>query len=234
MTKTSVLISEMNTIQCVSNFQKLVATTFYGEKNAAYWSRTLHGDFSEVVNKIEVNNNIMELDQDILKNLHLTSQGQLAREILLNDLHILTEHGAAPTLNLIKCYERDSNTFFPTDVYSFHVDRSLIPIDTFLCTYHGEASEIVSNSQAKQKILITEIREEIKKKYQINERDFESFLSEHFFDLHYNTNPEAKTICLGKGNLWRLATDHPGSKSLPCIHRAPIEKDGETRLLLIC
>ena len=72
--------------------------------------------------------------------------------------------GASPILNVIKNYERDdSYPFFPTDVYSFHVDRSPIPIDTFLCTYHGTSSEVIPNTQAKQKILIPEIRDELKK-----------------------------------------------------------------------
>ena len=28
--------------------------------------------------------------------------------------------------------------------------------------------------------------------------------------------------------------DHPESKVLPCVHRAPREKTGQTRLLMIC
>ncbi|RYZ28666.1 MAG: DUF1826 domain-containing protein, partial [Chitinophagaceae bacterium] len=28
--------------------------------------------------------------------------------------------------------------------------------------------------------------------------------------------------------------DHPKQQVLPCIHRAPIENEGECRLLLIC
>ena len=48
--------------------------------------------------------------------------------------------------------------FIPTDVYSYHVDRSPIATDTFLCTYHGAASDIIANDQAEQKILIPEIR----------------------------------------------------------------------------
>jgi hypothetical protein len=31
-----------------------------------------------------------------------------------------------------------------------------------------------------------------------------------------------------------LAVDHPTQQVLPCVHRAPIEIDGEYRLLLIC
>ena len=57
---------------------------------------------------------------------------------------------------------------------------------------------------------------------------------EHFFDLHYQVNSDARPFSLGVGNLWKLAVDHPESKVLPCIHRAPIENNGEPRLLLIC
>ena len=144
-------------------------------------------------------------------------------------------HGASPVLNVIKCYERDDACpFFPTDVYSFHVDRSPVPTDTFLCTYYGESSEILPNSQAQQKVLVPEIRDELKKLYQGAAEGFESFLSEHFFDLHYMAKPTASPISLGPGHLWRLAIDHPGSKVAPCVHRAPIEKTGQNRLLMIC
>ena len=175
------------------------------------------------------------MEEEELRELQLTEQGQLARNILLNDLAILKTHGASPVLNLIRCYDRDdAYPLIPTDVYSFHVDRSPIPSDTFLCTYFGEASEILPNSQAQQKILVPEIRLELKKLYGKEDAGFESFLKEHFYDLHYKALPTARPINLGLGHLWRLAIDHPESKVLPCIHRAPIEKPGETRLMMIC
>ena len=224
-----------NQIQYVTNFQNFVSASFHGEINVICWNRKLIGDFSEIVRKIELNENIAELHPNELLELQLSEQGQLAREILLNDLKTLKALGASPTLNLIKFYDRDdSYPFFPTDVYSFHVDRSPIPIDTFLCTYYGESSEILPNSQAKQKILVPEIRDELKKIYHGPEEDFESFLSENFFDLHYLPKPKAQPIKLGLGHLYRLATEHPDSKALPCIHRAPMEKSGQKRLLLIC
>lgn len=227
--------NEANQLQHVTNFQDLVSTPFQGETNAICWSRELIGDFSEIVNKVELNGNIAELDQEELRELQLTEQGQLAREILLNDLKLLNAHGASPILNLIKCYERDdAYSFFPTDVYSFHVDRSPVPTDTFLCTYHGASSDILPNSQAKQKVLVPEIRDELKKLYGGTETGFESFLSEYFFDLHYQAEPNARPISLGLGHLWRLAVDHPESKVAPCLHRAPMEKTGQNRLLLIC
>jgi hypothetical protein len=81
---------------------------------------------------------------------------------------------------------------------------------------------------------VPEIRAELKKQFIGTEHAFESFLSEHFFDLHYRAKPGAQPVTLGKGHLWRLAVDHPESAVLPCVHRAPIEKQGEPRLLLIC
>lgn len=224
-----------NQIQCVSNFKDLVSRPFHGEVNAICWTRKLVGDFSEIVKKIELNENIAVLDPEELLELQLSEQGKLAREILLNDLKLLKAHGASPTLNLIKCYDRDdSYPFFPTDVYSFHIDKSPIPTDTFLCTYHGESSEILPNSQAKQKVLVPEIRAELKKLYGVSDEGFESFLTEYFFDLHYQATRNAEPISLGLGHICKLAIDHPASKVSPCLHRAPKEKTGQHRLLLIC
>lgn len=222
-------------IRQVMTFHDLVSTPFQGEINAMCWTRELSGDFSEIANKIELNGNITVLDPDELLELQLTEQGQLARDILIDDLKRLEAHGASPVLNLIRCYERDDTyPFFPTDVYSFHVDRSPIATDTFLCTYYGEPSELLPNSQAIQKVLVPEIRDELKKLYHGSDESFESFLSEHFFDLHYQPQPGAQPVSLGVGHLWRLAVDHPESRVLPCLHRAPQEKNGQNRLLLIC
>ena len=224
-----------NQIHCVTNFQDLVSAPFNGDVNAMAWARKLAGDFSEIVEKVELNGNITVIDEAELRELQLTEQGQLAREILLNDLQLLTAHGASPLLNVINQYDRDDAfPFFPTDVYSFHVDRSPIPTDTFLCTYYGESSDVLPNSQAIKKVLVPEIRAELKKLHDETEEDFESFLTEHFFDLHYQAKSNARPISLGLGHLWRLAIDHPESPVPPCIHRAPKEKYGQKRLLLIC
>lgn len=222
-------------INSVTNFHDLVSTPFAGEINAICWARELQGDFSEIVEKLILSENIKEIKEEELHELQLSDQGNLAREILLNDMNLLKDHGASPVLNLIKYYDTDDeHSFFPTDVYSFHVDRSPIPIDTFLCTYYGDSSEILPNSEAIKKVLIPEIRSELKKLYTGTDIDFESFLSENFFDLHYLPKANANPISLGLGNLWRLAIDHPESLVPPCIHRAPREKSGKTRLLLIC
>ena len=224
-----------NQIYKVDNFNDLLSTKFKGGINAICWNRNLKGDFSEIVNKITLEGNMSEILPQQLLNLQLSEQGQLARETLLNDFKVLKEHGKIPTLNIIKHYERDDAfPFFPTDVYSYHVDRSPIPADTFLCTYHGASSDILPNSQGIQKILIPEIRSELKKLYDGPEEGFESFLSEFFFDLHYQAKPDAQPINLGNGHLWKLAIDHPESEVLPCLHRAPKEKTDEPRLMMIC
>ena len=224
-----------NQVLNVNNFKALLATEFKDEKNAIAWKRTLKGDFSEIISKIKVTENITSISKEQLRKLKLSAQGQIARETLINDLDTLTSFGALPTLNIIKNYEKDTAfPFFPTDVYSFHVDKSPIATDTFLCTYSGEPSEIIANSEATQKILIPEVVDGLKKLHDNTEEAFEDFLSAFFFDLHYQPKPNATITNLGIGNLWKLAIKHPESNVLPCIHRAPIEKEGESRLLLIC
>ena len=222
-----------NQIEYVTNFQDLLSSPFHGEVNALCFKRELIGDFSEIVKKLETEENIVELDLEMLQEMQLSEQGSLAREILLKDMKLLKEHGASPVLNVITNYDRD-DSFFPTDVYSYHVDRSPIPTNTFLCTYFGDSSDIIPNSQVVQKVLVPEIREELKKLYSGPVEGFESFLTEYFFDLHYQALPEAQPINLGIGNLWRLAVDHPESNVQPCVHRAPVETNGQRRLLLIC
>lgn len=218
----------------VDSFIDLVNAPFAAEVNAVCWQRKLAGDFVEIINRIELSGNITEVSVEELIELKLSDAGQQARKIILNDWKLLEDYGAQPVLNIIKQYDRDdADTVYATDVYSFHVDRSPITTDTFLCTYFGAPSEIIPNALCEQIILVPEIVQELRKLYTGNGDGFEYFLREHFFDLHYRARPGAQPINLGTGNLWRLAVDHPDSNVLPCVHRAPAE-NGQLRLLMIC
>ncbi|MFM9824516.1 DUF1826 domain-containing protein [Flavobacterium sp.] len=227
--------SDNSQIGMVATFSELVHTDFKGETNALCWFRNLEGDFAAIVNQLQLKENITKVSPQDLLALQLSQKGSIAREIILNDWRLLTDFGASPSLNLLKCYERDEDfDFISTDVYSYHVDRSPITTDTFLCTYHGAASEIITNKQAVQKVQIPEIREQLKALHSGDSAEFEDFLKDNYFDLHYQSLPNKTPTNLGVGHLWRLAVDHPKQQVLPCIHRAPVEKEGEYRLLLIC
>jgi len=228
-------IDDNSQIGVVSAFSELVNLNFKGNMNAICWYRNLLGDFKEIVTKLELKQNITEVSIEDLLELKLSENGHKARTIILSDIELLHDFGASPTLNLLKSYERDEILdFISTDVYSYHIDRSPIETDTFLCTYYGSATDILPYDQAEQKILIPEIREKLKKLHDGPEVEFEAFLEDYFFDLHYQPKPNSEPINLGLGHLWRLAVDHPTQQVVPCIHRAPIEKDNECRLLLIC
>ena len=226
---------ETSQIAIVNSFSDLVKRNFEGQMNAVCWERELSGDFKEIVSKLHLKEDITEVSPEDLLALELSQEGEFAREIILSDLQLLTDFGASPSLNLLRNYPQDDEfDFISTDVYSFHVDRSPIATSTYLCTYFGATSDILPNDEALQKIMIPEIREELLKLHDGSEESFEAFLTENFFDLHYQPKPDAKPISLGNGNLWRLAVDHPFQEVLPCIHRAPIENGEGYRLLLIC
>lgn len=217
------------------SFSDLVRTPFEGNVNAHFWNRQLQGDFQEIVEKLQLEENITEIHLGDLHDLELSDWGLKAKEIISTDFQLLSDYGAQPSLNLIKCYPRDDEfDLISTDVYSYHVDRSPIATDTFLCTYYGASSDILPNDQAIQKIKIPEIRAELKKLCPGSDKEFDLFLRDYFFDLHYEATENAQPINLENGFLWRIAVDHPNQKVLPCIHRAPMENEHEYRLLLIC
>ena len=98
-------ISDHHQIKTVSSFKELINREFQGDNNAICWQRNLVGDFGEIVSKLELKNNITEVSVEDLENLTLTDHGELAIEIIINDLKLLTDFGASPSLNLIKNYE---------------------------------------------------------------------------------------------------------------------------------
>ena len=227
------LFCDCKQVETVSSFFDLISTSFHDEKNAICWERDLAGDFKEIVTKLQLKDNITEISIEDLNHLVLSKKGIVAKTIILNDLMNLMAVGAMPSLNLVKNYNRDDEfEFISTDVYSFHVDRSSIGTDTYLCTYYGAVSDIIPNDEVEQKISIPKIRSKLKSLHDGIEEDFDSFLKSNYFDLHYQPKTNAQPINLGLGNLWKLAVDHPTQNVLPCVHRAPIEND--YRLLLIC
>jgi hypothetical protein len=113
--------SDSSQIGMVSTFSELVHKDFKGEMNALCWYRNLEGDFSAIVSQLELKENITEVNPQDLLALQLSEKGNIAREIILNDIRLLADFGASPSLNLLKCYERDDEfDFISTDVYSYH------------------------------------------------------------------------------------------------------------------
>jgi hypothetical protein len=218
----------------INNFNELITTPFKDNYNAICWKRILEGDFEELVNAITLEENMMELSEEDLLELKLSENGIIARDTILSDLKLLSNLGFEPVLNIIDHYEADEDLFFPRDVYSFHVDRSPIPTDTYLCTYFGDTSELIPNDQAILKINDPLIRQKLLTEYSGDEENFKKYLEDNFFDLHYNALPNATITKAKLGHFWKLAVDHPESNVLPCIHRAPKEISGQRRLLMIC
>lgn len=125
--------SDSSQIGLVSSFSELVNRDLKGEINALCWHRNLEGDFAAIVNQLQLKENVTEVSPKDLFALQLSEKGSSAREIILKDMQLLTDFGASPSLNLLKCYERDDEfDFITTDVYSYHVDRSPIAADNFL------------------------------------------------------------------------------------------------------
>ena len=108
-------------------------------------------------------------------------------------------------------------------------------MDTYLCSYTVAASEGVANELARCCVDIPETRATLWRDYGGDDQEeFKAFLTERFYDLHYEANEGAPVYGFGLGNLWRIANACPGSPVPPCIHRAPTTKAGDPpRLLLI-
>ena len=123
----------------------------------------------------------------------------------------------------------------PTDVYSFHVDSATVEADTWLCTYAEASSEGLSNEEAIRRVDIPETRALLLEEFGGEDDEaFAEYLADNCYDLHYLPLPGAQPFSFGVGNLWRIATQYPGSPVLPCIHRAPATVPGRPpRLLLI-
>ncbi|HET7535888.1 MAG TPA: hypothetical protein VFJ90_05500 [Candidatus Didemnitutus sp.] len=221
-------------IKLVSSFAELVATPFSEGINAACWPRMLPGDFAEIAAKIG-GEGIVSLDEVRLESLALSAAGRIARDVLLADLQLLRASGLAPELNCIHAYPRDDDAaVVSVDVHSFHADSAPVAASTYLCTYHGPTSEGLRNEDAQRRIDISATRAALRREYGGDDDEgFREFLREQCYDLHYAAAAGAQPYSFGIGHLWRIAIDWPGSPVPPCVHRAPAQLPGQTRLLLI-
>ncbi len=220
----------------VGSFAELVSTPFSGAVNALCWPRTLPGDFDEIAAVVGPLDEITTLDDESLLALPLGPAGRIAREILLADQKLLRDANLEPSLDLIPAYPREAEPGpVPIDVYDFHADSANTLADTFLCSYTVASSEGVANNEAVRRVDMPETRAELLRLYGgADDAGFSAWIAEHCYDLHYASLPHARPYAFGIGNLWRIATQCPGSPVLPCIHRAPATKPGQPpRLLLI-
>ncbi len=223
-------------IQRVNSFHELVTTRFARGVNALCWERELAGDFDEIVERLGPGEAITAIADDQLRALDVSAAGRLAMAQLLEDQRRLREHQLDPALNCIHGYPRDE-TLEPvaTDVFSWHADSATVETDTWLCTYSGACSEGLRNEEARRRIDVPATRAELLRGFGGEDDEaFRTYLQEHCYDLHYEPLPGARPFVFGRGNLWRIAVDWPGSPVPPCIHRAPETRTGEPpRLLLI-
>jgi len=211
-----------------------------GERNAVRWRRTLVGDFAELAHladALEPHADRVPLDEEQLADLRgrASAAGRLAIDAVLADLALLREHGHEPTFELLRRYERDADPDLPVDVHSFHVDTANAPAETILCTYHGDPSEVLPRALATRRVDEPAVHARLRQRFGAgDEAAFAAWLVEHAFALHYAPLPGAEPFACGRGELWRLAVDHPGSATVACIHRAPPHRaDDGPRLLLI-
>ena len=230
------LPSDYARIKRVTSFDELVSTPFADGINALCWERTLSGDYGEVVTRLGSGEGIITLDEARLLALPVSDKGRAAIDQLLADLRLLRDRNLDPVLNCIHVYPRDEQPGpVPTDVFSFHADSAPVAADTWLCTYHGPASEGLRNEEALRRVDVPATRAELLKLFGGEDNDdFRAYLNESCYDLHYAPTPEARPFSFGLGNLWRIAVEYPESPVPPCVHRAPATRPGETpRLLLI-
>ena len=234
------LLSGYHRVKVVHSFDELVSTPFADGVNALCWQRELPGDFGEVVRHLAhaapPADGINTLDESRLGGLPVGEAGRAAIAVLLEDQRLLRAHGLSPILDCIHDYPRDEDAGpVPTDVYSFHADSATVEADTWLCTYHGPASEGLRNDEARRRVDVPATRAGLLAIFGgEDDEDFAAYLAENCYDLHYAPAPLAQPFSFGVGNLWRIAVEYPGCPVPPCIHRAPETAHGQPpRLLLI-
>ena len=225
-------------IKIVGSFGELVNFPFGPEVNAICWQRELPGDFDELAALFRQEEDVTSLDEDLLRDLRedLSPAGRAAAEALLKDQRLLRDYGLKPSLECVPRYLRDeAAAIVPTDVYSFHADRATVKTDTYLCSYNEFATEGLRNEEAQRHIDLPATHTKLLKQFeQDGGGDFEEYLRENCYDLHYAPLPGAVPFSFGLGNLWRIAVEYPHCPVPPCLHRAPETVEGRLpRLLLI-
>jgi hypothetical protein len=226
-------------IKFVSDFDELVGTPFDVGVNALCWPRRLEGDFQELTQLLhqqsEAEAGVTVVDEGVLSALRPSAAGALARDAIARDLALLSERDLQPELNCVTTYARaEASAIIATDVYSFHVDRAPIEVDTWLCTYVGAATQGLRNDQAVPRTHLKDTRSQLLHAFGGPEGEaFEAFLRQHSYDLHFAPTQGAVPWSFGVGCLWRVAVMWPGCLVPPCIHRAPCDEAGAARLLLI-
>ncbi len=226
-------------IKVVGSFDELVDSSFGPRVNAICWPRRLAGDFDALAACFSGEGDIVSINRQRLDALRgqLGAGGLTAIDEVLEDQRLLAERGLLPSLECVARYPRDDpSSPVPTDVYSFHADRATVAADTYLCSYNGLSTQALRNEEAVRRMDIPDVRAALESLYRQEgaEEDFEAYLRDHCFDLHYAPLPRAVPFSFGAGNLWRIAIEYPGCPVLPCLHRAPVEAAGQPpRLLLI-
>ena len=186
-------------IKLVSSFAELVGTPFDHGVNALCWPRTLPGNFGEVVEHLGVGEGIATARRRAPKSPGERG-GAGGHRLLLEDQRLLREHGLAPVLECIHGYPRDEDAGpVPTDVFSFHADSATAEADTWLCTYHGPASEGLRNDEARRRVDIPETRAALLERFGgEDDAAFLEYLSENCYDLHYAPLPHARPFSFGR------------------------------------
>lgn len=221
----------------VESAERFFATSLHGERNAVRWRRPLAGDFAELARLAASLDDAdrVPLDDAALVTLrcYAAPPVRAAIDCVLADLALLRAHGHEPSFELLRRYERDPDPDLPVDVHSFHVDTANAPVETILCTYFGAASEVLAREDAERCVDEPALRAQLRRRFGAGDDDaFAAWLAEHAFDLHFRMRAGTAAFAFARGELCRLAVQHPGAAAPACIHRAP-PPDGTPRLLLI-